>query len=67
MARMLMGPLERAVVVENPDPGLDELLGSYGIEAHRLTTVPDEAELIHVLQETRAHGQGYAELRLSTY
>ena len=55
MARMLMGPLERAVIVENPDPGLDELLASYGIEAHRLSSVPDEDELIRVLQETRAH------------
>ena len=55
MARMLMGPLERAVVVENPDPGLDELLTTYGIEAHRLTDAPDEDGLIQTLRDTRAH------------
>ena len=50
-----MGPLERAVVVENPDPALDELLESHGIQAHRLAEAPDEDGLIEVLQSTRAH------------
>jgi len=55
MARLLMGPLVRAVVVENPDTCLDGLLESYGIQATRLSDAPNESELIRVLQETRAH------------
>ena len=54
MARVLMGPLERAVVVENPDGTLDQLLEAAGMEVHRLPEVPEEPELIHVLRETRA-------------
>jgi len=54
MARLLMGALERAVVVENPDPRLDELLKAEGIAVTRLTEAPDEQTLLKVMQDTRA-------------
>ena len=54
MARVLMGPLERAVVVENPDLSLDGLLEDAGISVTRVTDTPSQAELIRVLQNTRA-------------
>ncbi len=54
MARVLMGPMSRAVVVENPDRSLDVLLAEQGIEVTRLEHTPDEEELTRVLQETRA-------------
>lgn len=54
MARVLMGPLTRAVVVENPDSSLDELLLAQGIEVTRLSHAPGEDELMRVMKETRA-------------
>jgi D-3-phosphoglycerate dehydrogenase / 2-oxoglutarate reductase len=54
MARVLMGALERAVVVEDPDPSLDALLEAAGISVIRLSEAPNEAELIKVMQTTRA-------------
>ncbi len=54
MSRVLMGPLSRAVVVENPDASLDGLLGEQGIEVTRLDDTPDEEALIGVLKETKA-------------
>ena len=54
MSRVLMGPLSRAVVVENPDASLDGLLGEQGIEVTRLDETPDEEALIGVLKETKA-------------
>ncbi len=54
MARVLMGPMSRAVVVENPDSSLDALLEEQGIQVTRLEQTPDEEELTRVLQTTRA-------------
>ena len=54
MSRVLMGPLSRAVVVENPDRSLDSLLEEQGISVTRLGVTPVEAELVDVLQSTRA-------------
>ena len=54
MARVLMGPLERAVVVENPDASLDELLEEAGMTVTRLSETPSEQEFIQVLRDTRA-------------
>ena len=55
MSRVLMGPLSRAVVVENPDRSLDSLLNEQGISVTRLDDTPDETGLIEVLQRTQAH------------
>jgi D-3-phosphoglycerate dehydrogenase len=54
MARVLMGPLSRAVVVEDPDHSLDEMLRDQGMEVHRIEHTPDEAELLEVMLQTRA-------------
>ena len=54
MARVLMGPLERALVVENPDPSLDELLNESGMTVTRLSEAPDENALIEAMRATRA-------------
>jgi D-3-phosphoglycerate dehydrogenase len=55
MPRLQTGPLARALVVEHPDPVLDELLAAEGIAVERLSRVPDEEELITALQRGR-HG-----------
>ena len=54
MARVLMGPLERALVVENPDESLDELLAEAGMSVTRLSDAPDEKALIEAMRSTRA-------------
>ena len=54
MARVLMGALERAVVVEEPDSSLDQLLDEGGMTVHRVSVAPTESELIQILNETRA-------------
>lgn len=54
MARILLEPISRALVIESPHPSLDAHLAAVGIEAARLDRVPDEASLIRALQETRA-------------
>ena len=54
MARVLMGPLERALVVENPDQSLDELLAEAGMSVTRLSDAPDEKALIEAMRSTRA-------------
>ena len=54
MARVLMGPLERALVVENPDQSLDELLAEAGMSVTRLSDAPDEEALIEAMRSTRA-------------
>lgn len=51
MARLHAGPFRKALVVEHPDPVLDELLGADGIEVDRRSEVPDEATLARWLQE----------------
>ena len=55
MSRICLGPLERALVVEEPHDTLDDLLRGLGMTVHRKRgDAPDEAELIELLQETRA-------------
>ena len=50
MARILTGPLTRALVVENPDQSLDGLLEAAGVAVQRVVDVPDEDELIALLR-----------------
>lgn len=54
VVRILMEPFSRALVLESPHIKLDEHLKDIGIEAHRLTKVPDEDALIKAAQETKA-------------
>lgn len=55
MARIHMGPIERALVVENPHESLDARLEALGMTVHRKRgAAPDEDELIALLQQTRA-------------
>jgi D-3-phosphoglycerate dehydrogenase / 2-oxoglutarate reductase len=55
MARIVIGPISRALVVENPHLSLDDHLRESGVEVRRLEgAAPDEAELIALLRETRA-------------
>jgi D-3-phosphoglycerate dehydrogenase len=50
-----MGPLERALVVEEPHDTLDDLLEGLGMTVHRKRgDAPDETELIKLLQASRA-------------
>jgi len=54
MARIVRGPLRRAVVVENPHPVLDGLLLEGGFEhVERLADAPGEDELIEAIQRTQ--------------
>ncbi len=57
MARVLMGRLDRALVVENPDSTLDEHLLAEGFTSVRRHPggAPTEAELIELLRESGAH------------
>jgi len=50
MTRTHPGPLQKALVVEAPDPVLDDLLRAQGIEVDRRTQVPDEGALADWLQ-----------------
>ncbi|MEC7946120.1 MAG: NAD(P)-dependent oxidoreductase [Myxococcota bacterium] len=55
MARIHLGPIARALVVENPHATLDKHLEALGVVVHRKAgAAPDEDELIALLQETRA-------------
>lgn len=54
MARICMGPLTRALVVENPHPVLDDLLREDGVEVVRHPGSPTEDELIALLQHHRS-------------
>jgi D-3-phosphoglycerate dehydrogenase len=54
VARILLEPISRALVIESPHPSLDDHLRSAGISATRLDRVPDDAALIRGLQDTRA-------------
>lgn len=51
MTRRWNSPLKKALIIENPDPSLDGLLRKLGIEPHRITETPDEAELVRLLTE----------------
>jgi len=48
--RIGMGRFSRALVLENPDPSLDDHLRAIGVEVTRLAEIPDEAELIRILE-----------------
>lgn len=54
MVRIRTKPFDRALVVENPHPSLDQYLSEAGITVTRLDAVPDEAKLVEVLNETGA-------------
>ena len=55
MARVHLGPLNRALVVESPDALLDELLVADGFSVTRHPgKAPNEDELIRLLQQTEA-------------
>jgi D-3-phosphoglycerate dehydrogenase len=54
MARITMGQIQRALVVEGPDPSLDEALKSAGVEVCRVNGAPSEEELIALLEKTQA-------------
>lgn len=49
--RTWFGRFEKALIVEHPDPTLDDYLRKLGIEPHRLSETPSEEELIKVLEE----------------
>lgn len=48
--RIGAGPFRRALVLEDPDPSLDDHLRSIGIEPVRPESTPTEAELIELLR-----------------
>ena len=54
MARIHIGLLDRALIVESPHVSLDGFLKQSGIEATRLDRVPDEETLIELIQKTGA-------------
>lgn len=54
MARVHIGRLSRAVVIENPDPLLDGLLAEQGVDVLRIDGAPTEDELIEALNAHRA-------------
>ena len=49
--RVGKGPFKRALVLENPDPTLDDHLRSLGITPFRPERTPSEAELIRLLEQ----------------
>ena len=53
MARIWNGMIERALVVENPDPSLDRLLEAKGIQVTRLLKTPDEETLIETIKQNQ--------------
>lgn len=53
--RIASGPLNRALVLENPDPILDEELRACGWDVVRVPTTPDRQALTALLQEHRPH------------
>ena len=53
MARTHLGPISRALVVENPHESLDDHLRALGMQVHRKRgAAPDEDELIELLRDT---------------
>ncbi len=48
--RILRGPFTRAIILENPDPVLDEGLVAAGIEVVRVEETPDRAQLFELLE-----------------
>jgi D-3-phosphoglycerate dehydrogenase len=54
--RLLNGPLTRALVFENPDRLLDDLLLKSGFdEVHRVEKTPDKARLLELIDGVRPH------------
>ncbi|MCP4869991.1 MAG: 3-phosphoglycerate dehydrogenase [Proteobacteria bacterium] len=53
--RLHRGPLSRALILESPDPVLDEGLREAGIEPIRIDTTPDQAGMVALCQEHRPH------------
>ena len=54
--RILQGPLTRALVFENPDRVLDDLLREAGFdEVHRIEKTPDRARLLELIDGVRPH------------
>ena len=53
--RIHRGRLSRALVLENPDPSLDDQLRDIGFEVHRETDTPDEDRLVELIAEHRPH------------
>lgn len=53
MARIWNGPIQRALVVENPAEELDGLLRAKGMDVLRLAHIPPEKELIQIMQENK--------------
>jgi len=52
MARVHIGQITRALVVEGPDPSLDAALEKGGITVHRVGGSPSESELIELIHST---------------
>ena len=51
MSRVHLGPITKALVVENPHPSLAELLREQGIDVEWLDQAPTEDELCVILKE----------------
>jgi len=54
-ARIASGPLRRALILENPDPVLDDELRGSGWEVVRVSQTPDHEGLVALLEEHRPH------------
>lgn len=53
LPRRWSGPLREALIIENPDPLLDELLLKMNIKPTRIPDAPDEDTLVRLLSEGR--------------
>lgn len=51
LTRKLRGRFRKALIIEHPDPLLDQELLRLGIEPHRIDKAPDEAGLVALLRE----------------
>ena len=58
LPRIASGPLRRALVLESPDPVLDEQLSSSGWEVVRVEATPNRAGLVNLLDEFSAAVSG---------
>lgn len=53
--RILVGPFQRALILERPDESLDEYLRQIGVESDRYDDALDEDELVELMQKGRYH------------
>ena len=53
-ARIHLGPVSRALIVENPHPDLDGQLAAQGILATRIADAPKQDALLQAMRHTRA-------------